>query len=310
MPSSRELQDRNYKRLAWSVVVGGLLVTFLYGYQVADKHPLRTAMAALLLAGAPFTLGGLVGFVFGIPKSLESESADRRDAIAKHGWRPNTNLEQVSDWLTKILIGVGLTELQQIPSKLQDTGDYVASSLGSDASPAIVTAMLIAFSIAGFVIAYLLTKFDLGIAIDEQNGLLDELASAIVKNPNDRKAVESYMLSSLYLDAPESFERTIQSGESFLSQEGHPRPDDGDVFAYLACAYGQKYAFLKKTKAAQADSDNARAKVLINVGNAVGREPNWKAKLRQFTNPPVGSKDDDLVALKDDSDLKTLLGIE
>jgi hypothetical protein len=42
----------------------------------------------------------------------------------------NTNLEQVSDWLTKILIGAGLAELTSIPGGLDQCGGYVAPALG------------------------------------------------------------------------------------------------------------------------------------------------------------------------------------
>jgi hypothetical protein len=309
MANDKDLQDRNYKRLAWTVVAVGFLISFSYGYSVGS-HSFRCGLASMLIAAAPLALGGLAGFLFGIPKTLQANEIGKDDGSGRrHGWQANTNLEQVSDWLTKILIGVGLTQLQKIPEQLQDTGDYVASSIGGNASPAIVSAMLVIFLIAGFVIAYLLTMFDLPCAIDAQDGLLDQLANAIVKNPNDRAAVESYMLSSLYMDPPESFDRTIQSGESFLSQEGHPKPDDGNVFAYLACAYGQKYAHLLANKATKEQLDAARQKVLSSVQAALERSPEWKPRLRQFANPPVGSNDDDLAALKDDPDLRQLLGI-
>jgi hypothetical protein len=117
------------------------------------------------------------------------------------------------------------------------------------------------------------------------------------------------MLSSLYLEPPEGFERALQTGQAFLSQEGHPRPEDGNVFAYLACAYGEKHHFETRRKAPQSELDVIRDAVVANAREAIAREPAWKVKLRQLANPPVGSKDDDLVTLKDDAQLRQLLEI-
>lgn len=313
--SERDEQDRNYKRLAMGLTGTALLVVFIYGWRIADKHALRNAMSAVLVAVAPFALGGLAGFLFGIPKTLQGNGADdngtstgaasRRERRA-HGWQTNTNLEQVSDWLTKILIGVGLTQLQVLPERVQDTADYVAESLGPNASSAIVASILISFAIAGFVIAYLLTKFDLGHAIDAQDGLT-HLEKAVVQNPGDRNAVESLMLSSLYADPPDGFTRAIQSGQSFLAQEGHPQPEDGNVFAYLACAYGQKHAFHRDERAPATVLEESRQGVLRNVRAALERSPDWRPRLRQYANPPVGSLDDDLVSLREDPELRELL---
>jgi len=40
-------------------------------------------------------------------------------------YMPNTNLEDVSDWLTKIIIGVTLTQLTKIPGYLQSIADNI-----------------------------------------------------------------------------------------------------------------------------------------------------------------------------------------
>jgi len=66
----------------------------------------------------------LLGFLFGIPRVLQkdsqSEAAESKSGIVPRsaGYQLiiNTNLDDVSDWLTKILLGVGLVELQKLPS--------------------------------------------------------------------------------------------------------------------------------------------------------------------------------------------------
>src|SRR5689334_18082157 len=63
-----------------------------------------TLLAAI--AGAAATLGALIGFVFGIPRRLATNgkpAAGEGDEAAEL-YESNTNLEQVSDWLTKIII--------------------------------------------------------------------------------------------------------------------------------------------------------------------------------------------------------------
>ncbi len=64
---------------------------------------------ACMSAGASMLGGGLFGFLFGIPRSLQAQkdevAASGREPAAEKpsGYGPNTNLEQISDWLTKIL---------------------------------------------------------------------------------------------------------------------------------------------------------------------------------------------------------------
>lgn len=70
----------------------------------------QVAAFGLLLALASVMVGVLVGFLFGIPRALQNAGTGGAEA----GWgrySTNTNLEQISDWLTKILVGVGLVEL-------------------------------------------------------------------------------------------------------------------------------------------------------------------------------------------------------
>jgi len=60
----------------------------------------------LFLAGASTVAGSLVGFLFGVPQYRRPDHSSTRNANSTT--TPNTNLEQISDWLTKIIVGVGL----------------------------------------------------------------------------------------------------------------------------------------------------------------------------------------------------------
>jgi hypothetical protein len=73
-----------------------------------DRTAAMTFLALNLTAGgaAGFT-GGLLGFIFGVPKTLAVGSRTAGGGPANTS-RTNTNLEQISDWLTQILVGAGL----------------------------------------------------------------------------------------------------------------------------------------------------------------------------------------------------------
>ena len=76
-------------------------------------------------------------------------------------YRVNTNLEQISDWLTKILVGVGLAELHRLPAALRGAADYFAAAIGGRAAADLagfVVALLVYFSIVGLMTGYLGTR--------------------------------------------------------------------------------------------------------------------------------------------------------
>src|SRR6266508_6277591 len=88
-----------------AVPVAGLGAILVYAWGDWD-----ILAVAALVAGGAFVAGGLLGFLFGIPRSLAGPEGSVDGAAAGGAYRPNTNLEQISDWLTKILVGVGLVQ--------------------------------------------------------------------------------------------------------------------------------------------------------------------------------------------------------
>jgi hypothetical protein len=119
---------------------------------------------AVLTAAASFGVGSLFGFIFGIPRTLSSPHEDGV-ALGTDGRRPvaaNTNLEQISDWLTKILVGVGLVQLAQIRTGIGDLANGLAPSLGGgNTGYPVAIALMISFTIVGFIGSYLFTRLRL-----------------------------------------------------------------------------------------------------------------------------------------------------
>ena len=76
-------------------------------------------------------------------------------------YRPNTNLEQISDWLTKILVGVGLVEFESIRDGILRMARSVGSGLGPGEHLVFATGILVYFCVCGFFLSYLWTRLHL-----------------------------------------------------------------------------------------------------------------------------------------------------
>lgn len=185
-----------------------LIAAVLIGVVVAWRHGGQVT-STLAWSGAVLGTGGLLGFLFGIPNrsnrqininqpgiaavntdinraagvGIESQTGaavpppEAKDAasLSQTGTksdepaRAESNLEQVSDWVTKLLLGGGLTQLQQIPGKIWELARWVAVGIDPGASGALMDShqsfacgLIIYFAILGFFSGYLITKIQLG----------------------------------------------------------------------------------------------------------------------------------------------------
>lgn len=154
---------------------------FINFQQVGDK------ITAMLWALACLASGGIVGFLFGIPRVLQDNNGaaivGANGGAAGAGNPPvnpeaggggtaarasqpfyrmqvNTNLEQISDWLTKIIVGVGLIELRRLPEFLENLSRFFAKGLSTDPAltQTIASAIIVYFVIVGFIGGYLMTR--------------------------------------------------------------------------------------------------------------------------------------------------------
>jgi len=133
-------------------------------------------LGLLLIISLAALLGGAVlGFLFGIPR-LNRDYDPRDEGDRRTKYTPNTNLEDVSDWLTKIIIGVTLTQLANIPGYFRGIADSILTDTTcavvncAFAKPSIIS-LLIYFIIAGFLTGYVYTRLYLPnlFAIMEEN---------------------------------------------------------------------------------------------------------------------------------------------
>jgi GGDEF domain-containing protein len=120
----------------------------------------------LLVSGVSFLVGMLLGFLFAIPRSLQHASSGENgkaqggsNSETQPRYGANTNLEEISDWLTKILVGVGLTQITVLPQKLNTTAAFLAGGLGGyNSSQGFVLLILLYFLVSGFLLSYLWTR--------------------------------------------------------------------------------------------------------------------------------------------------------
>lgn len=143
---------------------------------------------AILIATCAFAVGASLGFLFGIPQYLARQNQETGD---KPSYQPNTNLTQVSDWLTKILIGVGLVEFGQLTESLGNLGEDLAPTLMSEsatvgaidpAGRAFAIALVVGFFVIGFLVGYLYTRLRLQSAFTQADrGAFEESALAEIQ---------------------------------------------------------------------------------------------------------------------------------
>lgn len=109
--------------------------------------PGRLGLAYLWAMGC-IAAGALIGFLFGVPRA--------NPAAATGQFLHNTNVEAVSDWLTKIVVGVSLVNLQTIGGFVDRLAGQLAPALATPT--AFATGLISYFFLVGVIQGYILTR--------------------------------------------------------------------------------------------------------------------------------------------------------
>jgi hypothetical protein len=303
-----------------------------------------------LLGLAYAAVGGLIGFLFGIPRtetgtSQQSSSTSDDSHTTNTTARPpatqstNTNLEQVSDWLTKIILGAGLTQLIKVPDKIKAIGSYYQADFGG--SHLLPELLALHSVVLGFFIGYLITRLFLASAFviadrglsasaeisralrisdaqsDKQNygdaaATLETAIGSIGPNtPRETKLLyyERLTYTALYEPPPIGFQKAIQYIDRFIEQEQQPL--SARLYVNLACAYGQQYDWEKKHENRESILKESRDKALDAVRKALQADPGTKSILRQVWDPSASTireEENDLESFREDPEFRALLG--
>ncbi|MBS1535276.1 MAG: hypothetical protein JST78_09375 [Bacteroidetes bacterium] len=174
------MNTSNYERYSWTtlwvalgIVLGLLIVTFYAYYENVNANTL------LLWSLAYMVMGSLSGFIFSVPKIISASgttSTNNPNGTEVSGKvqkiQENTNLTEISDWLTKIIIGAGLVEIKEAPKfilhiarvmgqgirKVPLADHQMNSSNIIDSVTIMCAAIILYFLIWGFISGYLVMK--------------------------------------------------------------------------------------------------------------------------------------------------------
>ncbi|HUD88419.1 MAG TPA: MauE/DoxX family redox-associated membrane protein, partial [Xanthobacteraceae bacterium] len=140
--------------LAILLVAGLLLMSNCAGFLAIIIGASGQRATASLWAMMCIATGALIGFLFAVPRVNPQVRSNAALVI-------NTNIEQVSDWLTKILVGVGLINFKEIAQFLDRLSGELAPSLGTEAAPVgkpFALSLIGYFFVVGLIQGYLLTR--------------------------------------------------------------------------------------------------------------------------------------------------------
>ena len=176
--AARTNAERNLRQV-W----GAITTAVVFGIAVAAIHRWQAATISIMWAAGCLVVGAAIGFLFGIPRVLQGDAvidtsvthpaaptdgapadtppADTAPPRPKYRQLVNTSLEQVSEWLTKMIIGIGLSQLNSIWNNLIGTANFISRQIdpthGAAEAP-FAMALVIYFSVSGFLSGYLLTR--------------------------------------------------------------------------------------------------------------------------------------------------------
>jgi tetratricopeptide (TPR) repeat protein len=200
---------RNLTLIALLVIT---LAVLLFEIVELRQGPWASAAAFSLAA---YTAGLLLGFLFSIPKAAEDPTPDHvskgsgdvspstanatpeaeQTAVPRKLLSVNTNFEQISDWLTKIIVGVGLVESKQIiVTTGQLTGFLAAGFASASRKPVdpsldvLALAIIIGFPSLGTLTGYLYTRLYVARALGEADAASTRPEGQI--SANDKATLE------------------------------------------------------------------------------------------------------------------------
>jgi undecaprenyl pyrophosphate phosphatase UppP len=161
--TERNAQDRDDPRddpFTWlarlrCTMAMGIAVVVGFAASHTNEHPVAIASVGVLAAGAAWTAGILLGFIFGLPQPAKGDT-NHQSGVPTEGDQSPTNLEHIADWLTKLILGAGLTQIDKIPGMSRSLATYIGKRMGvEDTFELFALAICIFFFSCGFLFGYL-----------------------------------------------------------------------------------------------------------------------------------------------------------
>lgn len=182
----------------------------------------RILFIGLILGIAAFISSFFTGTLFGMPK---------RNNIKESDYSLNNSLVEISDWLTKIIVGLGLVNLKEIPDFLISLGEYVRASSKYDGQLVNIYSIgiVVYFGFLGLYIGYNYMRLVLSNKYkNADDNLLEkklEIAKNEVleaKNENEQKGKEIIKMQS-------KIQENTQLANALIKKVNEPTKTETDV---------------------------------------------------------------------------------
>ncbi|CAD7045654.1 hypothetical protein REJC140_03990 [Pseudorhizobium endolithicum] len=283
-----------------------------------------------LILFAASAAGASLGFLFSVPRVLSTGTA-AANAGAGEGAKAaansrllgsNTNLERISEWLTTMIVGVGLSQVTSIGAHLRSfTGFLEAESSKSLAAAG--PFILIVGLVSGFVFLYLYTRLylsplflhveklmsrvgdeELPVDTAEIRSIAKELAGknggsvmSYIANVDRISLDQTMHVLNALLYEEDGYRRVLEIGENL---EDTVASQMARYWYLMAAANGQRHHQLLLNEAPKAQLAEVRRAVLNAARRAVDLDPGYRRHLAALTRE--NERDDDLQDFAQDRD--------
>jgi hypothetical protein len=213
--STGDKAQRAVAFMALGFLVGMGCVSLVLAASIPGESPARSSgvgLTAFLLFTAAAAVGASLGFMFGLPRARFAErlSTGQLDNAGTPGSPPpspasthylaNSNLIKVSDWLSTIIIGLGLVNLGGFLPAMGAVAVLLKEPLGGMSYSGVVgVSVLITGALIGFLLVYLWTALRVRELMEDSERQFEMKGVPVLTGLTVRQAREALGATSLEL---------------------------------------------------------------------------------------------------------------
>ncbi len=149
--------------------LGGIVIVLILFILFSFKKSGPIVVSLLTIGPAYLLGGGIIGFLFAIPRSGVFRYKENGDT-SKSWYYDNANLEDVSDWLTKIIVGLTLVQFDKILDLTDKSARSISYLFEGPCEKgckyySLSYGLIIFFTACGFAISYLWTRVNFALIL-------------------------------------------------------------------------------------------------------------------------------------------------
>jgi hypothetical protein len=226
-----DASQRIGRAIVISAVVGAVAIVVVCGGDASGWSNFFSSLGIDVLVGAAaVALGAAFGFIFAIPRTPDpanraalasAASRDGLSAVPSAVLTANTNLERISDWLTTLLIGATLVQIQQIPSWIVSLAQFLGLGDLSTNQKTIPFIAVYYFGLS-FLGVYLITRLYLTTALQQALGQMIEESGVSETKTNPALNADLARVLAKYLSTGKSddAEATLEQLKTAVKNAG------------------------------------------------------------------------------------------